>query len=130
MPRRATHCVRRKRLTSDNANHPAAVPEHRASDVRLRAAQCETTLMFNMQFYPRRLPARYAGIVMPLVLSVLMSLIVSAISTLKSIGIDAAFFTTWPVAWFLSWLVAFPALLAVMPLVRRIVACLCEPARS
>ena len=58
---------------------------------------------------------------MPFVLSILMSMIVSAVATLKSLGINAAFVSTWPIAWFLSWLVAFPTLLLVLPLVRRIV---------
>jgi hypothetical protein len=75
-----------------------------------------------------RLPPRYAAFVMPLVLSILMSLIVSGVSTLKSLGMGAAFLSTWPVAWFLSWLVAFPTLLVVLPLVRRIVGLMVEPA--
>jgi hypothetical protein len=70
----------------------------------------------------KRLPARYAAILMPLVLSVLMTFVVSAISTLKSLGPTPAFVTTWPAAWAISWLVAFPTLLVVLPLVRRIVA--------
>lgn len=81
--------------------------------------------------FPRRprgrLPARYASIVMPLVLSLLMTFVVSAISTLKSLGPTPAFFETWPVAWGLSWIVAFPTLLAVMPLVRRIVGLIVAP---
>lgn len=74
----------------------------------------------------RKLPARYANIVMPFVLSVLMTFIVSAISTLKSLGLSPAFARTWLVAWGLSWLVAFPTLLLVLPLVRRIVALVVE----
>jgi len=70
----------------------------------------------------KKLPAHYATILMPLVLSVLMTFVVSAISTLKSLGPTPAFVTTWPVAWAISWLVAFPTLLVVLPLVRRIVA--------
>ena len=73
-----------------------------------------------------KLPARYAAIVMPLVLSVLMTFVVSAISTLKSLGLTPAFVSTWPAAWALSWLVAFPTLLAVLPLVRRIVTFVVE----
>jgi len=69
-----------------------------------------------------KLPARYAAIVMPLVLSVLMTFVVSAISTLRSLGPTPAFMATWPAAWAISWLVAFPTRLAVLPLVRRIVA--------
>jgi hypothetical protein len=67
----------------------------------------------------RRLPPRYVPVVMPLMLSVLMTFVVSAISTLKSFGPTPAFLVTWPTAWALSWLVAFPTLLAVLPLVRR-----------
>jgi len=49
-------------------------------------------------FAARRLPPRYAAFVMPFVLSILMSLIVSGISTLKSLGVSTAFLTTWPIA--------------------------------
>ncbi|MCW5689655.1 MAG: DUF2798 domain-containing protein [Pseudolabrys sp.] len=68
-----------------------------------------------------RLPPRYAAFVMPFVLSILMSLIVSGVATLRSLGFSPDYFAVWPMAWFLSWLVAFPTLLLVLPLVRRIV---------
>jgi hypothetical protein len=77
-----------------------------------------------------KLPARYAAVVMPLALSVLMTFVVSAISTLRSLGPTPAFVATWPAAWAISWLVAFPTLLAVLPLVRRIVALAVEAPRS
>ncbi|MEO8316890.1 MAG: DUF2798 domain-containing protein [Bradyrhizobium sp.] len=70
----------------------------------------------------RKLPPRYASVVLPLILSVLMTFVVSAISTLKSLGPTPAFLATWPAAWALSWIVAFPTLLVVLPLVRRIVS--------
>ena len=79
----------------------------------------------------RKLPARFAPIVMPLILSVLMTFVVSVISTLKSLGPTPAFLATWPGAWALSWLVGFPTLLVVLPLVRRIVSLLVEaPAQA
>ncbi|WP_428030640.1 DUF2798 domain-containing protein [Ancylobacter sp.] len=78
-------------------------------------------------FPSRKLPARYAAILLPLVLSVLMTFVVSAIATLRSLGAGPDFLATWPVAWGLSWLVAFPTLLLVLPVVRRIVALLVEP---
>jgi hypothetical protein len=81
--------------------------------------------------HPRgKLPARYAAVVMPLVLSVLMTFVVSGISTLRSLGPTPAFVATWPAAWAISWLVAFPTLLAVLPLVRKIVAFAVETPRS
>lgn len=76
----------------------------------------------------RKLPARYAAILSPLVLSLLMTFIVSFISTLKSLGFHPELPAIWLTAWGLSWLVAFPTLLLVLPLVRRIVGWLCEPA--
>jgi len=74
------------------------------------------------------LPPAAAGWLMPLVLSLLMNFVVSAISTLRALGPGAEFIAAWPAAWMLSWIVAFPALLLVMPLVRRIVAWLVAPA--
>lgn len=70
----------------------------------------------------RKLPRRYAAVVMPLLLSVLMTCVVSAISILRSRGFDTAALAVWPSAWAISWLVAFPVLLLVLPLVRRMVA--------
>ena len=76
----------------------------------------------------KKLPPRYNGIVTPLVLSMLMCCIVSGISTLKGVGPAPGAFGIWISAWALSWLVAFPTLLFVLPLVRRIVGVLVEPA--
>jgi hypothetical protein len=76
----------------------------------------------------RKLPAHYAAILSPLVLSLLMTFIVSFISTLKSLGFHPSMPSIWMTAWGLSWLVAFPTLLLVLPMVRRIVGALCEPA--
>ncbi|MGN6305073.1 MAG: DUF2798 domain-containing protein [Mesorhizobium sp.] len=74
----------------------------------------------------RKLPARYAAFVSPFVLSVLMTFVVSLISTLKGVGLRPDFVSLWMAAWGLSWLVAFPTLLAVLPAVRRIVGLLCH----
>ncbi len=73
-----------------------------------------------------RLPARYAPILGLVVLSLFMTCIVSGISTLRSIGLAPNFFEVWPVAWAMSWCVAFPTLMVVTPLVNRIVAGLVE----
>ena len=61
-----------------------------------------------------RLPARYAVLVMPLLLSILMTFVVSMVSTLRSIGLAPGFMIIWLGAWGSSWLVAFPTLLAVL----------------
>lgn len=65
-----------------------------------------------------RLPARYHGIVLPLVLSFFMTCIVSLVSTWRSVGFIAGFVELWLGAWGLSWLVAFPLLLVILPLAR------------
>ncbi|MFO1105017.1 MAG: DUF2798 domain-containing protein [Amaricoccus sp.] len=75
-----------------------------------------------------RLPARYATIVMPLILSILMTFVVSAIATLRNLGLDPSFLGHWMQAWGLSWLVAFPTLLCILPLVRRLVGLIVAPA--
>ena len=79
---------------------------------------------------PKKLPHRYQTIVMPLVLSVLMSGIVSFVSTAIGNGIHPDILALWIKAWAFSWLVAFPSLLVVLPLVRRIVAATVEQPRS
>lgn len=72
-----------------------------------------------------KLPAHYAAIIMPFFLSLLMTCIVSIVSTIRSIGWNTTlFFKVWPSAWGLSWLIAFPVLLLVLPLVRKITTAL------
>ena len=74
----------------------------------------------------RKLPARYATLVMPLLLSILMTSIVSMISTLRAVGIVPGLLQLWLSAWGLSWLVAFPTLLIVLPVVRRLTAAIVD----
>lgn len=74
----------------------------------------------------RKLPARAQIVVMPMILSLLMSGIVSSISTLKAIGWAEVTLPRLLQAWGVSYLIAFPAALLVMPIVRRIVALLVE----
>jgi len=76
----------------------------------------------------RRLPARYAPVVMPFLLSLLMTCLVSLIATLRSVGPTTEFLRLWPGSWLLSWIVAFPVTLLVLPVVRRMTAALVEKA--
>jgi hypothetical protein len=69
-----------------------------------------------------KLPARYGHVFTPLILSIFMSCVVSGISTLSSLGLVPDMPSAWMRAWGISWLIAFPALLVVLPLVRRVVA--------
>jgi hypothetical protein len=61
-------------------------------------------------------------------LSGLMTLIVSAITTVRNLGFDDASVSGWLGAFISAWPVSFPTVLAVAPLVRRIVAQLVVPA--
>jgi hypothetical protein len=68
------------------------------------------------------LPAKYAPILFGLILSGLMSLIVSGLSTLRAVGLGEGFPALWLGNWAVSWAIAFPTVLVVAPLTRRIVA--------
>lgn len=76
-----------------------------------------------------KLPARYNAIALPLVLSFLMTNVVSGIATWRAVGLVPNFLHLWMTAWALSWLVAFPAVLIMLPVSRRIVAALVHPPR-
>ena len=69
----------------------------------------------------RRLPARYMLPVTGLFLSGIMTIIISGISTLLALGPTAEVLERWPIAWVTSWAIAFPTVLVVLPIVRRLV---------
>ncbi|GGJ31612.1 DUF2798 domain-containing protein [Neoroseomonas lacus] len=74
-----------------------------------------------------RIPARFAGIVMPLLLSVIMTCIISGVSTFLALGFSREALDAWPLAWAMSWVFAFPTLLVVLPIVRHLVSVLVAP---
>ena len=74
----------------------------------------------------RKLPARYAFIVTPLIISVLMSCVVACISTVRGYGLEPGFVSIWMQSWGTSWVIAFPILIFVLPVVRRIVGTIVE----
>lgn len=65
---------------------------------------------------------------MPFVLSIFLSCILSLIVSLRALGFDGFTFGGWMQAWGLFWIVVFPVLFMVFPIVRRIVAALVEKA--
>lgn len=73
-----------------------------------------------------KLPASAASWLTPLMLSLLMTFVVSLVSTLVSVGWTAGTPPVWLRAWGLSWVIAFPTLLVVLPLVRKATAALVE----
>ena len=74
----------------------------------------------------RKLPVRFHGFVMPLVLSILMSCIVSGVATLHATGLAGGFLGRWMGAWATSWMISLPTLIAVLPIVRRVVSWIVE----
>ena len=68
------------------------------------------------------IPAKYAPYLFGLILSGLMSLIVSGLSTFRALGLVEGFAGLWLGNWVVSWAIAFPTVLVVAPLTRRIVA--------
>ncbi len=70
----------------------------------------------------RRLPARYTLPVTGFILSGIMTVIISGISTLLALGPGVEMLARWPLAWLTSWTIAFPTVLVVLPIVRRLVS--------
>lgn len=71
---------------------------------------------------PRRMiPARLAPVLFGLILSGLMSCIVSGLSTLRAIGLPPGFLGQWMGSWLAAWAVAFPTVLVIAPITRRLV---------
>ncbi|GIT91671.1 hypothetical protein JANAI62_21280 [Jannaschia pagri] len=68
------------------------------------------------------IPARFAPVLFGFILSGLMSLIVSGIATLRAAGLIDGLFGLWMGNWLTSWAVAFPTVLVVAPVARRLVA--------
>lgn len=67
-------------------------------------------------------PKSLAPVLFGLFLSGLMSLVVSGLSTWRAVGLTDGFPALWMGNWAVSWAIAFPTVLVVAPLVRRIVA--------
>lgn len=70
------------------------------------------------------MPVRFAPALFGFILSGLMSFAVSGIAILRNFGALDDFFALWMGAWLPSWLFAFPVVLVVAPLTRRLVGLL------
>jgi hypothetical protein len=66
------------------------------------------------------IPKRLEHIAFGLLLSGMMSLLVSGFATLIGLGFVDGILLAWMKAWLPSWALAFPVVLVVAPLVRRI----------
>ena len=67
----------------------------------------------------RKLAPKWGLIVMPLLMSGMMSAIICMVNLLRVFGWDAAVLQEWPSTWLMAWAVAFPSVLLVMPIAKR-----------
>jgi len=64
---------------------------------------------------------RYAPLLFALILSGVMTLLVSGLSTWRAVGTIPVFAQLWLGAWVTTWSIAFPLVLVIAPLTRRLV---------
>ncbi|XOV79980.1 MAG: DUF2798 domain-containing protein [Aestuariibacter sp.] len=65
---------------------------------------------------------------MPVLLSIFMSGLVSLVVTIKLHEAAQPLLINWLNAWMSSWIIAYPSLLIVLPVVKRIVTLITHPA--
>lgn len=73
------------------------------------------------------IPRKFEPVLFGFVLSGLMSLLVAGIATLRATGVGPGFLSLWISSWLTAWLFAFPAVLLVSPVARRVVRSLLIP---
>lgn len=76
------------------------------------------------------IPARYAPVLFPLVMTFFMAGVVSLLLTLVNLGVPPRFLALWLMNWGLAWLFAFPAAMLAIPVARRIVGWLTMAPRN
>ena len=67
-----------------------------------------------------KLPQRALIFLVPFFLSLVMSGMVSFISTVKALGFSWLLVSPWLTSWGISWAIAFPTVLFVLPFARKL----------
>lgn len=67
-----------------------------------------------------KLPQRALIFLVPFFLSLVMSGIVSFISTVKALGFSWLLVSPWLTSWGISWAIAFPTVLFILPFARKL----------
>lgn len=75
------------------------------------------------------IPARYAPLLFPLVMTFFMAGVVSLLLTVVNLGVPPDFLRLWLRNWALAWSFAFPAAVMAIPVARRIVGWLTAETR-
>lgn len=68
-----------------------------------------------------KLPAKSIHWLMPLLLSSIMSGVISAYNTIRNLGFIEGVTAIWFNNWIQSWIIAFPLVLIILPILRRLV---------
>ncbi len=68
------------------------------------------------------IPAKYTAIVFAFFMAMLMAFVMSAVLTLVNLGFVADFFSRWMKAFAVAWVCAFPAVMVMAPLARKLTA--------
>ena len=76
------------------------------------------------------IPARFAAVLFPLVMTFFMAGVVSLLLTVVNLGVPAGFLVLWLANWALAWLFAFPAAMMAIPVARRITGWLVAAPRA
>ncbi|APC12864.1 MULTISPECIES: DUF2798 domain-containing protein [Providencia] len=76
--------------------------------------------MYSIRINHFKLPRAFLHFLIPLFLSCAMSSIVSAISLMQAQGIGNLPVSIWFSSWMLSWSIAFPSVLLLLPLARKL----------
>jgi membrane protease YdiL (CAAX protease family) len=71
-----------------------------------------------------KIPKKYSGVLFAFLMSFLMALLMSSVLTAVFAGIDHQFITNWMNGFIRAWPIAFPAVLIIAPIVRKMVAAL------
>ena len=68
-----------------------------------------------------KIPQKHANLLFAFIMSVLMATLMTCIVTLKLTGLNAGFFIRWLHAFLTAWPIAFPAILLLAPITRKLV---------
>jgi hypothetical protein len=74
----------------------------------------------------KKLPAKYASVLVPFFLSMIMTCLVCFINIVRLVGLNEGFVSKWFAGWMMAWLISFPTVLVVLPLVKKMLSYIVE----